>query len=215
VVAGTFDGRLVVWDVDPGETVMDKKLYDEESRIIDLELTADGGTAVVSTASGRVNVVSLPDGDPIAAWQTDGPSAVDISTDGRFVATASTDDQSIRVWEVREGDGRLVHTLTQLRGTPGDVTFSPDEHSSRVAVTGADGTVYVWRRSDGRLLAQLDRHSDAANSVAFDPQDLDHLVSAADDGVLASYRCLPCEWETEDLAQAAERRRMQDIDLTQ
>lgn len=214
VVAGTFDGRLVVWDVDQGETVLDLKLDDGESQVIDLELTADGGTAVVSTASGRVNVVSLPDGDPIAAWHTEGPNAVDVSTDGRFVATASTDDQSIRVWKVGEGEGRLIHTLTQLRSTPGDVTFSPDDESSRVAVTGADGSIYVWRRSDGRLLAQLDRHSDAANSVAFDPQDLDHLVSAADDSVLASYRCLPCEWETEDLAEAAERRRMQVIDLT-
>jgi WD40 repeat protein len=215
VAAGTFDGRLLTWDVDNGDAEVKTTLDGSGSPVTDLELTGDGGTAVASTDDGVVHVVRLDDGATIARWQAGSPDAVDISTDGRFVATASTDDQSVRVWEVAGSKGRLVHTLTQLRSTPGDVTFSPDDESSRVAITGADGTIYVWRRSDGRLLAQLDRHSDAANSVAFDPQDLDHLVSAADDSVLASYRCLPCEWETEDLAEAAERRRMQVIDLTQ
>ena len=153
-----------------------------------------------ATRGLTATITASPTGVTGLRW-LDAKRIVLASEDG-VARLAGTDDKS-RAQRVYAGSPDLLHCLA----------LSPD--NKRLYGGGHDGSIYVWRRSDGRLLAQLDRHSDAANSVAFDPQDLDHLVSAADDSVLASYGCLPCAWGTDDLAEVAERRRMQVIDLTQ
>ena len=78
-----------------------------------------------------------------------------------------------------------------------------------MAVATSEGMVYVWERESGKLLAAMRRHADAADEVAFDPEDIDTLYSAGDDGFMVSYPCELCATGTGDLKDAAEDREAQ------
>ena len=74
-----------------------------------------------------------------------------------------------------------VVPLSTLVGHTGDVTevaFSPD--GELVASSSTDGTVRLWRVSDGSLLKVLEDHTDYVLSVAFSP-DGNLLVSGSND----------------------------------
>jgi hypothetical protein len=49
--------------------------------------------------------------------------------------------------------------------------------------------------------------------VAFDPDDLDHMVSAGDDGFMVSYTCELCALGVDELKDAAEDRLAQEVDV--
>ena len=83
-----------------------------------------------------------------------------------------------------------------------------------MAATTSEGMVYVWDRESGRLLAAMTRHADAANEVAFDPDDLDHMFSAGDDGFMVSFDCELCSLGVDELKAAAEDRLAQEVDVT-
>jgi WD40 repeat protein len=118
----------------------------------------------------------------------------------------------VRVWDTEHLDRKPLE-LDQARGSLGQVTLSPDADVSRVAVTTSEGDVYVWDRASGRLLAVMNRHADAADEAAFDPQDIDHMYSAGDDGFMVSYSCDLCSMGVDDLEDAIKDRVAQVVRL--
>jgi WD40 repeat protein/3',5'-cyclic AMP phosphodiesterase CpdA len=117
-------------------------------------------------------------------------TAVAFSSDGTALATASADG-TVRLWNL---EGRLKRRLTRrqptipealvLRAHPApvnDVRFSPG--GQLIATAAADGTVCIWVRADGTLLATLAGHEGPVNSLAFtDGGAL--LATASDDGTV-------------------------------
>jgi WD40 repeat protein len=131
------------------------------------------------------------------------------------VVTAGDDDQTVRIWDT-ENLSEPAHVLTQARGRSSTnfVTFSGDAESRRVALATADGLVYVWDRRSGRLLATVRRHADYISEVAFDPQDIDRLVSGSHDYLVTSYICDACKLSSSSLADAARERTSQIVTPT-
>ncbi len=162
---------------------------------------------------GRIHLLRTSDLSPVseANWSIDSLRSLDISFDGRYVVTAS-DPREVRVWDT-EDVSEPLHTLADARGTLGQVTMSQDQDATRLAVTTSEGMVYVWDRASGKLLAAMRRHADAADEATFDPNDIDHMFSAGDDGFMVSYTCEVCALGADELKDAAEDRLAQGIDL--
>jgi hypothetical protein len=59
----------------------------------------------------------------------------------------------------------------------------------------------------------MNRHADAADEAAFDPQDIDHMYSAGDDGFMVSYSCDLCSMGVDDLEDAIKDRVAQVVRL--
>jgi WD40 repeat protein len=55
----------------------------------------------------------------------------------------------------------------------------------------ADGVLRVWNWRTGQQLAQMPRHGDLINDVAF-TADGSHIITASDDGVTRIYGCETC-----------------------
>ncbi len=218
IVAGTSDGRLASWNPDTGEITGPVPLAEEAEDPGDVRgmaFAADASTLAVASGSGSNGRVYLVDPTTLTStddWAVSDVRTIDISRDGRFVAVAGSDRHLVRVWDTEHLDRKPLE-LDQARGSLGQVTLSPDDDVSRVAVTTSEGDVYVWDRASGRLLAVMNRHADAADEAAFDPQDIDHMYSAGDDGFLVSYSCDLCSMDVDDLEDAIEDRVAQVVRL--
>ncbi len=84
------------------------------------------------------------------------------SPDGKLLAVAT--GQSVHLVD--------ANTLAELRtlsvgAWAGSLAFKPD--GSLLALAAKDGTVQLWRPSDGQQLCKLDAHHPDAKSVAFSP----------------------------------------------
>jgi WD40 repeat protein len=217
IAAGTRENSLVLWEGQSGAIDKTIPLGDDGYEVKDVKYSRDGSRIVTISSNGAVRIVNSSDGTIEESWTARGTLTVDISTDGRFVVTAGDDDQTVRVWDAAApARDRLVHVLTEARGNGSlsAVTLSPDSKSRYVAVATAEGFSYVWMRSNGRLLASLQGHSDYVGAVQFDPKNIDRLVSGGDDYTISSYSCTTCRMSSDELADAARARVVQVVDVT-
>ncbi|MGZ4407707.1 MAG: WD40 repeat domain-containing protein [Gaiellaceae bacterium] len=105
--------------------------------------------------------------------------------DSSLVATTG-DDESVRVWDVRNGKQLAVLDA----GVPlGGVAFSPN--GDLLAAVSADGFTRVWDWRREELLAAPKMHADLVNSVAFSP-DGHWILTASDDRTAKLYPCYTC-----------------------
>jgi WD40 repeat protein len=217
IVAGTYAAELVAWDADTGEVVGRVELGPTSSEVRDVAYSGDGQVIVVLTgsaedaATGRIHVLRADDLSVVDKWPASDLITVDVSEDGTYIATSGNERHLVQVWDTRDLP-KPQHVLRQAgAGTLSQVTLTPDDEASWVAVTTAEGRVYVWDRESGRLLSVMQAHGDAANGVAFNPNDIAQLVSAGDDGETFTYTCELCSMDTDDLRDEAEDRIAQVI----
>jgi WD40 repeat protein len=216
-VAGTYDNELLSWDSETGEPAPKVELGSASSEVTDVAFSGDGQLIVVATGTattGRLHVLRASDLSLVGDWPASDVSLIDVSDDGRYVATSGNQRHVVQVWDTEHPDAPLQQ-LRQATGTLGHVTLSQDADASRVAVTTSEGKVYVWDRATGQLLSVMQRHADFANQVAFDPVDLERLVSAGDDGEMLTYLCDFCTMDVDELQAAAKSRRAQHISASE
>ena len=78
-----------------------------------------------------------------------------------------------------------IHTLRGHVNNVHAVTCSPD--GSLLASGSGDGTIKLWRVSDGQEIRTLKRHDDRVSSVTFSP-DGSMLASGSQDGTVRLWR---------------------------
>lgn len=101
------------------------------------------------------------------AWSPDGK----LLSAGTSIGVCLIEPRTLDVFKTLEGYGDAVYTTT----------FSPD--SFLLASGDGDNTVRIWRVSDGRCIASLERHRGPVNSVAFSP-DGSLIASGSRDGTI-------------------------------
>src|SRR5690242_18316199 len=118
----------------------------------------------VEVAIRRYDYGTLVQGHTNWVW------SVALSPDSNFIVSGS-DDQTIRVWNVTNGQClRILQRYDkdeQYGNRVYSVAFSAD---GDVIASGCDGqTVRLWDASTGECLKTLQGHTDRVRSVAFSP----------------------------------------------
>ncbi|XGV96479.1 MAG: caspase family protein [Leptolyngbya sp. BL-A-14] len=102
--------------------------------------------------------------------------AIAFSPDGKHLAAIAQNSTSVQIWAVDSGE--RVLTLTGLRGSVQQLTFSPN--GDWVAAS-ANNEVRVWNAANGQPRATL-RHVASVSSLSFSP-DNRQLVTVSGTGV--------------------------------
>jgi WD40 repeat protein len=144
VAAGSFDGKVLVWNAETGELLMQLAGPNVIIHAVawstgasDVAAAcADGVIRVWSTANGRL--LHGLDGHKGRVW------SVAFAPEGKRLASAGADGTT-RLWEA--GSGKLLHTLPGKPDRRRSVAFSPD--GRLLASPVADDAVTLWEVSSG------------------------------------------------------------------
>jgi WD40 repeat protein len=178
-------GSVVVLDWRSGEVVLDLGVEGAATA----SWSPDGSSIALAQEDGRLSVVNAVDGSQrlALAGQSDRVNDVRWSADSQRIVT-SGDEGTAKVWDVMEGGGRELFTLSAqaTRGGISGAVFSPD--GTRIATADVEHrATIVWDASIGgdaelaNLATVTDPESDPM--VAFTP-DGRHLLAGGPDGAV-------------------------------
>nr|WP_272923943.1 helix-turn-helix domain-containing protein [Streptomyces sp. SID3343] len=172
------DGILQLWSR-LGQT-LERTLRDSSGPLADVDVAADGPTAVTAGLDGNVHVWDLVAGTSRVLPGRHGRiRAVALSPDGTTVATGEWLN-AVGLWNLTTG--RREAELTGHADSIFDVEFSSD--GRRLAVAGQDETADVWD-VDARLrLVVLTGHTGPVRHIVFSPSPSDGVLATSGlDGV--------------------------------
>ncbi len=152
-----------------------------EGPVLDVVVTADGGTAFSAGADGTLRQWARPPARVALDGHSLAVKAAVASSDGQWFATAG-DDQTVRVWN---GAGQPLRTVGN---SPQPLTALAVSADSRQLVVGdALGGMAFWNPQDGAALGAVVAHRGAVRAIALD-REARAAWSAGADGTIKRWR---------------------------
>ena len=155
-IGSGYDSLINVMSVSDGVLLTSFEIPENTSRTASLVFSPDGQILGVGTGKNTLNLFKISDGtilntlgEPEESYWQQNTSQPAFSPDGQFLAWGINDN--VNIWKVT--DGTLIRTLQGHGDTILDIVFSQDGQS--LTSTSDDGTVYLWRVSDGVILRKL------------------------------------------------------------
>jgi WD40 repeat protein len=173
LLAGTIDGRLILWDVEHHTPVVERRVF--QFPLQALALSPDGTRVAVASFDSRLRIVAIPSLEVTAslAGHKDVVYSVAWSRDGRYLASGSNDHTAL-LWDLDEPSPRLIW---QGEAPVYAVAFGPDSH--RLAVAEQAQPIHILAVPSGQPLGQLAGHTADVVALAFTADG--RLVSGARD----------------------------------
>ncbi len=162
VLSATDEGQIHWWHAESGADIMAP--IELSVAVSDLDISADGASAVVVDVGGRARVWELPSATPGSPWiRFDLPlTSVTFTSDSdRMVVTGL--DGTARVLNVSSGS--LV-TQPLLHGS--GAVIAAELHGDDTLVTAGEQSVSLWALSEGGLRTQMIRHSARVSDADMD-----------------------------------------------
>ncbi|MCA8994362.1 MAG: hypothetical protein KDA88_20460 [Planctomycetaceae bacterium] len=184
IAAGTESGRVYIWNVNNGDSVLAEFLAD--AAISSLAFSSDNQKLAAATVRGQVQIFgpSIPGTQPQQEWmlhqvvETNGPvTDLRFASDSRSLWSASADGQ-IRRWAY------AAPGQTRQFNHGGPVYGVAVTHEGKYVVScSADQTVRVWDTTTGQQRFQLNGHQGPVHAVVLN-SDETLAVSSGADGTL-------------------------------
>lgn len=182
LLAGTIDGRLVLWDVEHRAPVVERRIF--QFPVQGLALSPDGTRVAVASLDSRLRIVAIPSlqvTDSLTGHK-DAVYTVAWSADGRFLASGSN-DRTVLLWDRAKEN---PHPLWQGERPIYAVAFAPE--GERLAVAEQGQPIRILAVPSGQSIAELPGHTADVVALAFTADG--RLVSGSRD---ATARIWPAE----------------------
>jgi WD40 repeat protein len=167
------DELVRIWDVATGALV--RTLRTGQGPIYQLLLSRDGRYVLIKSRElPRAELWDLVQGTSHVLEHDGTVMAVALSPRGDLAATGAL-DQTVHVWDVRTGKGRL---LGEQLGSTSALAFSPE--GKQLAAGSGEGHLRLWNLDTGRS-ELLGSHEGRINQIHFS-QDGRTLATSSDDG---------------------------------
>ena len=181
LISGGSDETLRAWDVTTGRQRWEKDVSNVVFAVAlpshDPHFIAYGGQD-----NNNIRMRYSEDGDwrGDVAGHTKSVFSLAFKPNSYLLASGSADD-TIRLWDVGNNNGRHVRTLRGHTDAVWSVAWSPDGRT--LASASSDGTVRLWNPNNGINFAVLRGHTEAVYSVAWSPDGRILASGSADDTI--------------------------------
>jgi WD40 repeat protein/serine/threonine protein kinase len=168
-VAGSWDGSLILWDLETGE-ILHRMIYDpgsEEAINLDdvdfVAITPDGSRALANYGEGNINLWDLETGQLIRNWSGffQQPSKLSISPDGRLAAFGHMSGE-INVVDIETGEA-LLHLIGD--NIINQLVFNID---SEQFFSTSGNMLRLWSLKSGGEIRRFD-HEMVTRDIAYSP----------------------------------------------
>ncbi|HSS47507.1 MAG TPA: DUF4365 domain-containing protein [Thermoanaerobaculia bacterium] len=142
-LSGHRDGRVRLWKLETGQCLATLKGH--SGAVLSVQATPDGRFAVSGSGDKSVKIWALEAGTCVGTLEghRDEVHSIAISPDGSLIASTGFRDQTVRLWDWKQG-ACLQVIDTQVGASPMSVAFSPD--GSRLVVgTASDAIIFIYR----------------------------------------------------------------------
>jgi WD40 repeat protein len=186
VALGIGEGYIDMWRLDDFQQV--GPLADNEGRALSLSFSPDGTrlAAAIGLPENAIQIWQFPERNLLNTIRGEQFFRVVFSPDGESLASLAAIEPynealvlagKAQVWDSR--DGRLLDQLSVEDAS--SLAYSPD--GALLATGSYDGSLRLWRASDGQLLHSLPAHFAPVTGLAFSPGGA-LLASGSEDGSL-------------------------------
>jgi WD40 repeat protein len=176
-------GRVNIWSVEDKSVKL--SLRGHTMPITNVSFSPDGSRLAAGSHDGRVTLWDTGTGAQLAELtsNTGAVLSVDFSPDGENLSVGATG--AAWIWELGSGKFQLVDYFKYPGEQVHDVAYSSD--NKLVAHAVSDGSVWVRKISDGKLITRLAVHGDEMLSIAFSPK-VTFLASGSKEGTVNLWR---------------------------
>ena len=163
-VDGEAKRYLFLWDVNTGETLLQKLTEDKLSfTVSSISFSPDGSMLAI----GSGNEIRFWDVNTGETLQTltghTSVKSISFSPDGATLATGSSDG-TVQLWDVNTGE--TLQTLIGHASSVKSISFSPD---GATLATGSGNEIRFWDVNTGETLQILTGHTSSVKSISFSP----------------------------------------------
>jgi len=176
IATASDDGWVKLWDP-RNSNDLDRRDLLSPARAV--AFSPDGNYIATGTRVGAVRVFDARNLKSVVTTQGhDGwVTSLAFSSDGKLLASAGSDN-TVKIWDVSDGDGKEVTTLKGNAGNVYAVAFHPTKKI--VAWGGWDRVIRLWDIEKNQQVGKLEGHLEDVWSIAF-VRDGVHLVSGSED----------------------------------
>ena len=189
IIAGTRNGRTIVWDVESGE-LLDTLTGHSEIDGIAIDISSDGETLASVGWAGTVILWDVASGAEVLSFEIPylvevGDPEIEIffAPDGRTIAT----NRYLQLWDAQTGD--LLTSFEDQQGNQTLVSFAPNG-TIIASVSERSHTITIWDTTTGNRLRDLTGHTNSIHSLSYSP-DGHYLLSASADGTMRLWGLQP------------------------
>ncbi|CAE6472700.1 unnamed protein product [Rhizoctonia solani] len=181
--AGTWDGRILIWDAGSCRMTIDP-ILDHSDSVQAIAISPDGTRISSGSHDKTIRIWDTQNGQLVAGpleCHRDHIWSVNYSPDGQWLASGSMDG-IVCIWSTNTWQRK---SLIERNGMVHSTMFSLD---STMVAAGFDSLIYLFDPLTGQSIADpLKGHTNSIKSLAFLP-DGKRLVSGSDD-------CTICIWD--------------------
>ena len=183
LISGGTDNTLRAWDVTTGRQRWEQDVG-SGNQVSAVALPSHDPHFIAYGGSNnyKIRMRYSKDGDwrGSVSGHTDNVFSLAFKPNSYLLASGSGDD-TIRIWDVGNNNGRHVRTLRGHTDTVWSVAWSPDGRT--LASASSDGTVRLWNPNNGINFAVLRGHTESVYCVAWSPDGRILASGSSDDTI--------------------------------
>jgi WD40 repeat protein len=177
VAKGGSDGKLVIWEINSGQSLLNIKAHD--GHLVGLVFTKDSTKLISSSFDRTIKIWEVETGLCLQSWQLLAPVyRIALSPDGQTLASSSNCGD-ILLWQV--ATGKLLTSLVGHSLTVVDVDF---QLQGQLLVSSSfDSTIKIWDLTTGECLKTLIGHTQIVSCVKFNALGTQLVSSGLDTAI--------------------------------